>query len=320
MGLFDFPLEKLWEYQGTNPCPEDFDEYWDRALKEMKSVDPQIELIPSDFQVPYAECFDLFYTGVKGARIHAQYIRPKNVQEPHPAILQFHGYSANAGDWWSKLAYVAAGFSVAAMDCRGQGGLSEDVGGVKGNTLHGHLIRGLMDGPDELLFRHIFLDAAQLAGIVMDMPEVDETRVGAMGGSQGGGLTLACGALEPRIRKLAPIYPFLSDYQRVWEIDLAKGGYQDITDYFRRFDPTHKTREKVFTTLGYIDIQYLVKRIQGEVLMATALMDQACPPSAQFAAYNKIQSKKEIVIYPDFGHESLPGFHDRVMQFMLELL
>jgi cephalosporin-C deacetylase len=57
------------------------------------------------------------------------------------------------------------------------------------------------------LFRQIFLDTAQLARIVMDMPEVDENRVGAMGGSQGGGLTLACAALEPRIKKAAPVYP-----------------------------------------------------------------------------------------------------------------
>jgi len=32
---------------------------------------------------------------------------------------------------------------MAAMDCRGQGGSSEDSGGVKGNTLCGHIIRGL---------------------------------------------------------------------------------------------------------------------------------------------------------------------------------
>lgn len=56
------------------------------------------------------------------------------------------------------------GFTVAALDCRGQGGLSEDKGGVLGNTLQGHIIRGLDDpNPDNLLFRDIFLDTAMLA-------------------------------------------------------------------------------------------------------------------------------------------------------------
>ena len=111
-----------------------------------------------------------------------------------------------------KLGYVAQGFTVAAMDCRGQGGSSEDPGGVSGNTLHGHIIRGLQDAlngrPEKLLFRQIFLDTAQLAGIVMDMPEVDAARVGVMGGSQGGALTVACAALEPRIEALRRCIPF----------------------------------------------------------------------------------------------------------------
>ncbi|MDM8530569.1 acetylxylan esterase [Anaerolineales bacterium HSG25] len=47
-----------------------------------------------------------------------------------------------------------------------------------------------------------------LAQIVMAMPDVDETRIGATGGSQGGALTIACAALEPRLKKIAPVYPF----------------------------------------------------------------------------------------------------------------
>ncbi len=78
-----------------------------------------------------------------------------------------------------KLAYVSQGFSVAALDCRGQGGLSEDLSLVSGNTHHGHIIRGLSDAlagaPEKLLYRQIFLDTAQLANIVMNMPEVDAT-------------------------------------------------------------------------------------------------------------------------------------------------
>jgi cephalosporin-C deacetylase len=53
--------------------------------------------------------------------------------------------------------------------------------------------------------------------------------------------------------------------------------------------------------------------------MAVGLMDTICPPSTQFAAYNKIKSKKEMIIYPDFGHEGLPGVNDHVFQFMMGL-
>lgn len=319
MPIFEMPLQELETYAGRNPRPADMEDYWDSALTEMRAIDPQVELIPHPMNAPIAECFDLYFTGVGGARIYAKYLRPRNAPEPHPAVLLFHGYTGNSGDWFDKLAWVARGFSVAALDCRGQGGRSEDVGGARGTTVRGHIIRGLDDAPEKLLFRQIYLDTAQLARIVMSMPEVDADRVGATGGSQGGGLTLACAALEPRIRRAAPIFPFLCDYLRVWEMDLATGAYEELRTFLRQFDPRHERKEEIFTRLGYIDIQHLAHRIRAEVLMGVGLMDTICPPSTQFAAYNKITSPKQLVIYPDYGHEGLPGMNDRVFEFLAEL-
>ncbi len=320
---FDLPLEQLKTYQGINPRPADFDQFWDASLAEMRALDPQVELIPAEFQVPNVECFHLYFTGVGGARVHAKLLRPANVTELHPAVVLFHGYTGDSGDWFDKLGFVAAGFTVAALDCRGQAGLSEDTGNVTGNTLHGHIIRGLNDAltgaPEKLLFHQIFLDTAQLARIVMEMPEVDADRVGAMGGSQGGALTVACAALEPRIKRAAPYFPFLSDYKRVWEMDQAKDAYRELQEYFRHADPTHAQEAAVFEKLGYVDIQFLAPRIQAEILWAIGLMDTICPPSSQFAVYNKITAPKEMVVYPDFGHEMLPGFDDRAFQFLLGL-
>lgn len=320
---FDFPLEQLKEYKGINPRPHDFDKFWENGLDEMRATDPKIELIQADFQVPGVECFHLYFSGVGGARVHAKLLRPINNKKPHPAILMFHGYTGNSGDWSEKLAYVAQGFTVAALDCRGQGGLSEDNGGVIGNTYHGQIIRGLEDAikgnPEKLLFRQIFLDTAQLAKIVMDMPDVDPNRVGATGGSQGGALTVACIALEPRIKLAVPIYPFLSDYKRVWEMDQGQEAYKELKEYFRLFDPTHENEKKIFETLGYIDIQNMAPRIKSKILWAIGFMDTTCPPSSQFAVYNKINSTKSMIFYPDFAHEPLPGLSDIAFEFFMGL-
>lgn len=317
--LFDMPWEQLQTYQGCNPKPKDFDAFWDKSLKEMEAIDPRLELVSASFQAPFAECFDMYFTGVGGARIHAKLLRPKNSPEPHPALLQFHGYTGNAGDWFDKLGYVAAGFTVAALDCRGQGGQSEDVGGVKGTTMRGQIVRGLDGPPEKLLFREIYLDTAQMARLVMALPEVDPKRVGATGGSQGGGLTLACAALTPGIRFAAPVFPFLADYKRFWQMDLTTEAYMEIKTYFRQFDPLHEREEEIFTKLGYIDVQFLAPRIRAKVFMVTSLMDTVCPPSSQFAAYNKIASEKSLCVYPDFGHEFLPGVNDRIFEFMMGL-
>ena len=316
---FDMPRDKLATYQGTNPRPDDFDAYWDTGLADLDALDPKVELEPAEFQAPFAECFHLWFQGTGGARVHAKLLRPRNVTTPHPAVVQFHGYSGRSGDWTDMLGYVGLGYTVAALDCRGQGGLSEDIGGVTGWTLRGHIVRGLGDDTDKLYYRHVYLDTALLARIVMDMDDVDENRVGAMGGSQGGGLTLACAALEPRIKLAAPTYPFLTDYQRVWELDLAKDAYAELSEWFRKFDPLHEREAEVFSTLGYIDVQHLAPRIRAEVLMGVGLGDTVCPPSTQYAAYNKITSTKQTLLYPDYKHEGLPGHGDTVFTYMTRL-
>ncbi|MDR0732419.1 MAG: acetylxylan esterase [Treponema sp.] len=317
--LIDMPISELYTFRGSNPRPADYDTYWDRALGELDAQDLQPQLVPADFSCPFAECFDLWFTGVGGARIHAKYLRPKTIRGNIPALLKFHGYSGSAGEWFHLLPYAASGMAIAALDVRGQGGRSEDSGGVKGNTLHGHIIRGLDGDPDKLLFRNIFLDTAALARVLAGFEEIDADRMGAFGGSQGGGLTVACAALYPNLKKAAPAQPFLCDYKRVWEMDLAKGAYQELQDYFRRFDPRHEREEEIFTTLGYVDLQFLADRIRAETMMATGLMDTICPPSSQFAMYNKITAKKTVCFYPDFAHEGLPDWEDISFKFLVSL-
>ncbi len=227
--MFDMPLEQLRTYQGKNPKPADVDQFWNKGVSEAKRIDPELELIPSIFETPFADCSDMYFSSVSNARIHAKLLCPKRADNPHPAILMFHGYAGDAGDWTDKQVYAALGFTVAAMDCRRQGGLSEDSGDVKGNTF----------------------------------------------------LSFSC------------------DHQRTWEIDLAEHAYEELRNYFCRFDPLHEREIEVFTKLGYIDVQHLCSRIKGEVFMGVGLMDKICPPSTQFVPYNKISSKKSMAIYPD---------------------
>ena len=319
MPIVDMPLEKLRVYEGRNPRPADFDEFWERSLAEINAMDPQAEFTPYPYASKVADCLELRFHSTKGAVIYAKVARPKNIDGKIPAVLHFHGLSGDGGSWKSLIAFASQGFCSVSMDCRGQGGFSQDVGGVEGTTYTTPFTRGLDGAPEGLLCRDLFLDTAMLARVVMGLDYVDEERVGVYGGSQGGALSIACAALVPSIKRCAPVYPYLSDYRRVWEMDLDKGAYEGLRYYFRHFDPRHEREDEIFTKLGYIDIQYLAPRIRAKVLMATGLMDTTCPPSTQFAAYNKITSEKEVLIYPDYGHESLKGHEDIVFEFLSQL-
>lgn len=311
-------IKEFENYKGMTPIPDDFDGYWNRALKELAETDKDISLTVADFQCPNVKCYDLYFTGVGGARVYAKYLYPAKVEKKIPAILMFHGYSDSSGDWFDKLGFVQAGYAVFAMDCRGQGGKSEDVGGVKGTTLNGHFIRGLEDeNPDKLLFRNIYLDTVQLAQIAMEMDIIDEARVYVYGGSQGGALALACAALEQRIKKAAVMYPFLSDFQKNLET-VEASAYEELKYYFRCFDPRFERGNEIFARLGYIDIKNLATKIRAEVLMFTGLVDKSCPAVTQYAVYNNLNCKKQHVIYPEHGHETLRGAMDMILQFFLK--
>lgn len=322
---FDLSLEELYSYKGRNPRPDDFEDFWSRSVSELDSVHADPEIIPADFSCSFARCDHLYFNATDSARIHAKLIRPKERASgaPGPALLMFHGFTMDSGDWTGMLPYAAAGFTVAAMDCRGQGGMTDDPGVRQGTSLHGHIIRGLESAlqgePEKLLYRHMYLDTLQLSRLVKDLPEVDPQRIGVTGWSQGGGLTIACAALDPDIKRIAPVYPYLSDYQRVWEMDLAQHAYNGLREFFRHHDPMHEREQEVFRNLGYIDIQHLADRIRATTFMGIGLADQICPPSTQFAAYNRIPGEKKLAIYPDFGHEGLPRHNDSIFRFFMDL-
>jgi cephalosporin-C deacetylase len=310
---FELSYEELIAYQGTNPRPDDFDQFWEKGLAELAGIDAEAEFAPAtDFALPFAKAEHLYFNGTGGYRVHAKVIRPNNAAGP--AVLMFHGYGGEQPKWIDLLPYAARGFTVAALDVREQVGFRTESQEANSFSLHNHLVEGLDDGPEGLLYRHVFLDTRRLADLIRGLPEVDEARVATTGWSQGGGLSLVCAALTPEIKYVASVYPFLVDYQRAWELNLEKGPYDEITTWFKKRDPRHLREQEVFTSLGYIDLQHLAPRIQAEVTLYVGLEDQTCPPSTQYAAYNKIIAPKETRLYPDFGHDDLPGAMDEIYQ------
>lgn len=320
MPVFEMPMEQLREYKGCSPRPADFDEYWDAALKAVTATGLDYTLTPARFTAPGLECYDLWFTGTRDAKIHCKFVKPVKVEGKIPGVARFHGYMHHGGEWFEIIPYAYAGMAVIVMECRGQGGLSEDVYCGKGPTLFGHIMRGVRDeDPQMLYYRDVYLDAVKTIHILMSMDFVDAARIGVTGKSQGGGISVAAAALVPEVKLCAPLYPFLGDFRRVVEMDLNKGAYDGFYWYFKKCDPTHITEEQVFERLGYIDIQNHAPKIRARVLWQTGLMDDQCPPSTQFASYNKITSPKRMITYPEHTHEMIYFANDEIFTFFQEL-
>ena len=309
--------ERLLGLTGTTPCPADMEPYWERALLQVEALGTDSIRNPASFQATGCVYEDLYFQGVYGARVHAKHLIPKHSGTKRPALVLFHGYHRSASSWASLMRYACAGLEGFAMDTRGQGGMSQDVGGVLGSTVDGHVLRGLDDpDPDKLLMRCIYLDAAQLAHIAMAEPSVDGARVAAAGASMGGGIALACAALTPKLNRVVAIEPFLCDLHTTWELGMTEHAFSELDYYFRWFDPRHEREAEIFTRIGYVDNVNLAGRIQADVLMLTGLKDVCCPPETQFAVFNRMTCAKRAEIYPEYGHEIAPDMEDQEMAFL----
>lgn len=333
MPMIDMPLEQLKKYKGTNPKPQGFDAYWDKQIEMIENTQFPWILKDHSYAAPHLDCKELFYKGIDGADIYAKFLCPGGLHGEHakiPLILAFHGYTGESSTWLELSSFCALGFAVLAMDCRGQGGKSSDPGighhSPASATVSGHIIAGIFNELDDLYYRKVFLDTAILAKIGASFPNIDSERIITYGGSQGGALSLICAALSPYVTGCVSLYPFLSDYRRVWEMDLDTDAYEGLRYLFKHFDPEHKNENDIFEKLGYIDVKNFASRITGDCIIGTGLIDTICPPSTQFAIVNNLgtpdagrSSIRKHILYPDFTHERIPAFLDSVYEYLFSL-
>lgn len=155
-----------------------------------------------------------------------------------------------------------------------------------------------------------------LCRIVRELGGIDQSKVFVNGASQGGGLGLACAALNPGlVNRAAILYPFLSDYRLVWELGADLIAYEGLRYYSRWFDPDGTRQDEWFAKLGYIDSKNFAHLVRCPVLFGTGLADEVCPPATQCAVYNNLNCPKRRYLFEGYGHEEIQDFDDLILDF-----
>jgi cephalosporin-C deacetylase-like acetyl esterase len=145
----------------------------------------------------------------------------------------------------------------------------------------------------------------------------DLSRVYVNGASQGGGMGIACCALNADlIAKASILYPFLSDYRKVYELGADEIAYEGIRYYARWFDPDGTREDTWFGKLAYVETNHFAHLVRCPVLFGTGLADTVCPPATQCAVYNELSCEKERLLYPGKGHEEIQDFDDLLIDYL----
>ena len=304
MPLFDLPPDELRDYRPAVSAPDDVDAFWQSTLAETRTHPLDVRTHPHALALPMVGVSEVTFAGFAGDRISALFLRPRTT-EPAPVVVQYLGYGDGTGSPLDWLAWPAAGFATLVMDTRGQGARARRAGRTPdprgsntGPHVEGFLTHGVLDRQD-YYYRRVFADAVRAVDAARELPGVDPTRVAVQGTSQGGGIALAASALAEGVTAALVNVPFLCDIRRAIDItDTAP--YSELLAFAR----THRhDAERALTVLGNFDGTTMAARATAPALFSVALMDDVCPPSTVYAAYNHYAGPKELVVYPYNMHE-----------------
>ncbi len=321
MAFFDKPLDQLETYRPDREEPEDFDSFWESTLAEARQHPLNARFEPVATPLKLVDVFDVTYSGYGGQPIKGWFSLPKQRSGALPCVVEYIGYGGGRGlptDW---LLWANAGYAHLVMDTRGQGsnwrqGDTPDPE-PEGSNPHfpGFMTRGIMN-PKTYYYRRVFTDAVRAVEAARSNPNVDPKRIAVSGGSQGGGITLAVAGLMPDVAAALPDVPFLCHYRRATEI-VDTHPYGEISRYCK----THRDHiDTVFQTLAYFDGLNFSARAKCTSLFSVGLMDDICPPSTVFAAYNHYAGPKQISIWRYNNHEGGENFQTaEKLKFLADL-
>jgi len=300
MPLFDFSIDKLREYLPERVEQDDYDAFWAQTLAAVRGYPLDAQFAPYDNGLTSVDSFDVTFAGWNGEPIKGWLQLPRERSEPLPCVVEFIGYSGGRGLATDHLLYASAGYAHFVMDSRGQSGADTGDAHSFANSPHsaGFMTDGVLD-PETYYYRRFMSDAVRAVEAARSHPAVAAERVAVAGGSQGGGLTLAVAGLVPDLVGALPDVPFLCHYRRATEIT-EKNPYGEIANFCNR-RPEYV--ETVFRTLSYFDGVNFATRANASALFSVGLMDDVCPPSTVYAAYNHYAGPKDITIWPYNGHE-----------------
>ena len=309
MAFFDLSLKELQTYLPTRTEPADFDSFWKSTLEETRAHPLNAAFEKVDYGLVAQEIFDVTFNGFGGQPVKGWLILPTQRTAPLPCVVEYIGYGGGRNFGFDWLLWSSAGYAHFVMDTRGQGstwspGDTPDLYADGGNAhFPGSMTKGILD-PQHYYYRRVFTDAVRAIETARSHPVVDEAQIAVTGGSQGGGISIAAAGLVPDVVAALPDVPFLCHYRRATEI-VDSYPYKEIAEFCH----THRDKvETVFNTLSYFDGVNLSARAKAKTLFSTALMDQVCPPSTVFAAYNHWAGEKDIKVYPYNGHEGGGSF------------
>jgi len=285
----------------------DFIEFWEKRKQELTQVDPAFKMTKSDMSTDDVDVYLVEMRSHGNVRIRGWYTVPTK-SGPHAAILSVPGYTSTMWPYMNRT-HVAT----FALNPRGHGNSKDDID-PKGAE---YMFLGFdPDHPEKYIYVGAYMDCLRAIDFLVSRLEIDKSRIGVEGESQGGGLSFATASLDQRVAFCAPDIPWLGDW--IGYLEAAVWPNENYSK-LKKIHPGLKTSD-INRILSYFDTMNLADQIKCPVFMLVGLQDDVCPPRNAFATYNQVYSLKEYHVSPFSGHSTDRKCKDLKNRWMAKIL
>ena len=319
MPVLDLVQPELGAYASRVAMPADFAAFWQSTIAQSRALGGEVTITPVEGPLKAIQVFDVTFPGFGGHPIKGWLLLPARREGRLPLVVQYVGYGGGRGLPHEQLHWAASDFAYFRMDTRGQGaewsvGATADPVG-SASSAPGFMTRGVLN-KDDYYYRRLLTDAVRAIDAMVVQDFVDPDRIAVCGDSQGGGISLAVAGLDERVRATMPDVPFLCDFPRAVQI-ASSDPYLEIV----RFLAQHRDKTAVvLETLTYFDCVNFARQSKAAALFSVALMDDTCPPSTVYGAFNAYAGEKTIVEYAFNNHEGGQGYQElKQIEWLSEL-
>jgi cephalosporin-C deacetylase len=277
--------------------PVDFDAFWQALLDESAALPLNPEITPVPLRsTDEVETFEIHYDSIDGVRIAGWYCRPREtfIAPPYPALLIMPGYISEPTlpRSWAKLGFAAIGVAPRGK-LRSNGQYNPGYPGL--------LVDNIVD-PNTYSYRGFYIDAIRAVDFAQSRPEIDGSRIGVHGGSQGGALTIIAAALRnDAITCGAAGAPYLCGFMDAASLTHSHP-YEEMNEYLRQYP---EREQQMRDTVAYFDGINFAPRISCPMLVTLGLGDDVCPPETGYDLVKAMTNAPvEVHAYERCAHDA----------------
>ena len=311
LGTAGFSPERI---AGAVTMPPDFEAFWKQSVADARRTPlaPIMTRLPQ-YSTPEVDAYHVSFQNQRaGSRIYGMLSVPARPGR-YPAMLVVPG--AGVRPYFPSIATARRGVIHLAI---GIHGIPVDRDSLLYNELRASALQtywtyGLEDR-DRYYYNRVFVGVLRAGDFIYSLPQFDGTNYVVQGGSQGGGLAIVAGALDPRVKAIGVVHPAMSDHFGYFQGHT--GGWPHLFQDTTRLRALPEKKE----TMRYYDVINFARLVKVPGFYTWGFNDTTVPPTSSFATYNTVSAPKEKVLFPETGHSVVTPQRDALNEFLFRAL